>query len=257
MSDFKLFPFLKGKMDKTALVSKCSYRKFYEKNSYYFSKYTVLKDFDIIIDSFSLIKSTIVLKGVINKTQIEESSALYKEANLNLVSTNKAIHSRMPHFEVGDDKIYVPFFSLVVNRHYDKKLSSLLKAPFSALSTDFEEEIVDPFFTYGYKPFDSDFTNLLKVGEGKNKEDAAFYSIELETVFIVDNQGTLEMSFPIYDSKIVDKRKDHLIPSLVTLMSFYFDYDKEGFIDSLYNFHLISFDLYQEILEKEGMKDVK
>jgi len=255
MNNFKLFPFLISRMDKSILLQECDDKSYYDEYSSLFNKYPYFKDYNKISDPFSLIKSVIVLKGLVNKTTIEETSSLYMETNLALKMTYEAIHSRLPFFSKGKDRIYIPFFSEVCNRPYDKKLSSLFKQPFSLLKGDFSDEIKDPFFTYGYQIFDSLFSNLIKVGEDASKENAAFYSIDLETVFVISNQGTLEQMIPLFDKDLSDKRKDHLIPNLINTMKFYFDLNKEGFIDSLYNYHFISNKLYQEIVRKEAEKD--
>lgn len=248
---FRLFPYLNLRIDKTGLVAKSNYKATYAENSFLFSKYPILRNYDVVATPFSLIKATIILQALKNKIQIEDTSALYMEANLKSKITNQAVHSRLAYFTDDKERIFVPFFSRVCNRPYDQNLTALLKPPFNSLATNFQNQLIDPFYTYGHKLFDSLYTDLIRVGESKDKTEAAFYSVDLEMIFVIDDQGTLEETIPIFDSQLLDKRKDHLIPSICQLMDNYFKLNKNGFIDDLFNLHLISLKLYQDIVSKE------
>jgi hypothetical protein len=133
----------------------------------------------------------------------------------------------------------------------------LLKPPYSLLKTDFERELIDPFDAYGAGLFDSLYTDLIKVATAPEQNLTAFYSLEMETVFVVDEQGRLEEEIRLFDTREIDRRKDHLFNRLKTLMSFYFSSDRDGFIDSLFNLHFISEASYQYILRKEARKEEK
>jgi hypothetical protein len=256
MSKFELFPYLRSKIDKTHSFPDSSYKKFYDENMHLFAGAPSLKKFDNIMDGFSLIKASIVLEGLSNKTKIETAASLYQEANLSSASSYSAIHERLPYYELPDGKrIYVPFFTEVFNRPYDKRLKSLLKPPFVILKNDFDSETIDPFFHYGYDLFDSKFTDLIKVAVSSKKDLAAFYSIDLETVFVITDQGTLEETIPLFDTPLIDRRKDHLFSRLEILMDFYFDSDKDSFIDSLFNLHFITQKTYQYIIDHEDRKE--
>ena len=248
---FRLFPYLNFKIDKTGLIAKSNYKAFYAENSFMFSKYPVLRNYDVVATPFSLIEATIILQGLKNKIQIEQTSALYMEANLRSKMTNQAVHSRLAYFYDGKERIFVPFFSRVCNRPYDQNLPSLLKPPFNSLATNFQDQLIDPFYAYGYKIFNSLYTDLIMVGESEDQTEKAFYSVDLEMIFVIDDQGTLEETIPIFDGQIIDKRKDHLLSSVCQLMDAYFSLDKNRFIDDLFNFHLISLNLYQDLLTKE------
>jgi hypothetical protein len=255
MSAFRLFPFLRWKIDKSFALANSSYKRYYDEHVSLFDLCPELKKYDLMNEPFALIKASIVLKGLQSKKLIEDSAELYQETNLSLAATYNTIHERLPYMEEDGEKIFLPFFSPVYNRPYDRKLSSLLKPPFSLLRTNFGHECIDPFNTYGFRLFDSFFTDLILIGKSSDQGLAAFYSIDLETVFVIDDQGTLEEMIPLFDTPLIDRRKDHLFPRLQTLMGFYFSMDKESFIDSLFNLHFISQKTYQFILESEGKKE--
>lgn len=256
MVKFQLFQYLRWKNDKSNLLSNTHYKRYYDQKAHLFSKYPGLAKYDDISSDFALIKAVIILKALNNKMKIEEDTYLYQEADLSTKEAIYTIHDRLPYYETDRGvRIYVPFFTEIYNKCYNGKLSSLLIPPYNTLKVDFINETIDPFDYYGYDIFDSYFTNLLYISKSKEGEIAAFYSIELETIYVIDNQGCLEEKIPIFDDELKSKTKDHLIEYLSSLMSFYFDSNKNAFIDCLYNYKLISNKSYQYIVEKESEKE--
>jgi len=258
MAKFQLFQYLRWKNDKSNLLSNTHYKRYYDKKAHLFSKHPGLAKYDDISSDFGLIKAVIILKALNNKMKIEEDTYLYQEADLSTKEAINTIHDRLPYYKTDKNVcIYVPFFTEIYNKCYNDELNSLLIPPYNTLKVDFINETIDPFDYYGYGIFDSYFTNLLYISKSKDGENAAFYSIELETIYVIDNQGCLEEKIPIFDDELKSKNKDHLIEYLSSLMEFYFDSNKDAFIDCLYNYKLISKKSYQYIVEKENEKDVR
>lgn len=256
MSKFKVFSYLRWKNDKSGLLANSFYKRYYDKKAYLLSRYAHLDKFDTPVTDFGLIKTVIVIRGLENKLKVDEEVDLYREADLTTMDSIDTIHERLPYFQKSPgSKIYVPFFSELYNKCYDTRLSLLLIPPYNTLKSDFANEIVDPFDYYGYELFNSYFSNLIYLCKSSQEELAAFYSIELETIFVIDNQGCLEERIPIFDEDLPYKSKDHLIGHLQSLMKLYFQDDREAFIDSLYNYKLISQKIYDYILMKENKKN--
>jgi len=256
MNKFQLFSYLMWKNDKSHLLANTYYKRYYDKHAYLLSRYSELNKFEDSTTDFGLIKTVIVIRGLENKIKIDEDVDLYKEADLSSEEAIETIHERLPYLQrENDSRIYVPFFSELYNKCYGEKLSMLLVSPYNILKTDFANEIVDPFDYYGYDIFNSYFSNLIYLCKTPQGELAAFYSVELETIYVIDNQGCLEEKIPLFDDDLPYKAKDHLIGHLQSLMKLYFEDNKEAFIDNLYNFKLISSKTYDYILMKENTKN--
>lgn len=249
-----LFPYLRYKCDKTSLMAKSSYKKYYDANIYMITDYPELRIYDKVNSPFSLIRICIILQGIKNKINIEKEVELYKNIDLNTSIAYNSIHNRLPYLNYDNIKIYIPFFSPTINKAYDKELVSLLNLPFSSLKNEHEVASINPFFTYGYKLFDSYFSNLVLIKVQDNFSSAAFYSIEMEILFIVSDQGTLLEQINLFNSKTIDKRKDHLFDRLSKLVDFYFNNDKDGFINCLESEHFISTQTMSYIKQQEGIK---
>ncbi|MDD4532519.1 MAG: hypothetical protein PHW22_03705 [Bacilli bacterium] len=258
MNKFRLFSYLRWKNDKSNLLANTSDKRYYDKHSYLLSRYSGLDKYDDALSDFGLIKTVIVLRSLENKIKIDEGVDLYQEANLSSREADDTIHGCLPFLRRKNGmRIYVPFFSELYNKCYDKKLSLLLIPPYNTLKTDFGSEIVNPFDYYGFELFKSSFSNLIYLCQSSQNELAAFYSVELETIYVIDNQGCLEEKIPIFDDYLSYRAKDHLVGRLQSLMKLYFDDDREAFIDSLYNFKLLSCRTYNYILMKENINNGK
>jgi hypothetical protein len=253
MADFLLFPYLRSKCDKSELLAVSFLKKFVDSHQVAFSPCLFLRDFITgSSPAFSLLQSAILIRGIQNKKKIEEDASLYQATDLQNPSIVQAIHKRMPFMRLADgEKIFVPFLSPMLNRPYDTRLESLLKPPFQLLKKDFTHEAQDPFDTYGYALYGSAFSSLIPVCLSPDRRQEAFYSIELETVFIIDGQGREDEEICLFDAKTIDRRKDHLFNRLAVLLPFYFANDREGFVDSLYNLHFVTQGAYEEIIQGE------
>lgn len=258
---FKLFPFLEWYNVKK--YSDSFEKRLYDDHLDFFSTYGFLSNYNSMTNSFELIKAAVIIQSIMNKNKIERETELYTDIELNKQSRNVVIHSRLPYFEYEGTKIYVPFFTREFNIHYDTELDSLTRSPFITLQDDFESSVVDPFDTYGFNVFDSNFTRLIKIDEYEDEHVAVFYHIGFETIYVINNQGGCDVRIPIFDSDLKKRNHYDLFKRVSRLMKYYFDDDRKGFIESLKNEELISEHLYEEILRgtakinKKRVKRVK
>lgn len=132
-----------------------------------------------------MIKTIVVLEGLNNKRKIENEAEIYTEVELSEENRHEVIHKKLPYFEFEDVKIYVPFFSKEFNVHYDTKLDSLTRPPFDSLKEDFDSSVINPFDTYGYKLFDSQFTRLVLIDEYKDEGVAVFTTLVLNLFILL------------------------------------------------------------------------
>ena len=249
MARFNLFSYIKWKNDKHELLSNSSYKQFFDENFHVLEHYPWLNKYMSYESSFDLIKSTIIIKTILNKKQIEMYSQFYSEADLKIESTYNLVHSRLPYFIKDDIRIYVPIFKEMYNERYDRFLGSLLKLPYSSLKDDFEDRTIDCFDYYNCSLFNSSFTKMILISQRDNLQ--AYYDVELETIFIIDDQGVLEQEIPIFDNKCKDKRKSHIFDHVSSLVEAYYNCDKNAFILGLYNYGFISKKAYEFILKQE------
>ena len=105
MARFNLFSYIKWKNDKHELLSNSSYKQFFDENFHVLEHYPWLNKYMSYESSFDLIKSTIIIKTILNKKQIEMYSQFYSEADLKIESTYNLVHSRLPYFIKDDIRI--------------------------------------------------------------------------------------------------------------------------------------------------------
>ena len=253
--NFKLLPFLEWYNIKK--VTDSFEKKYYDEKQALFSRYGFLGRFNDVSTSFGLIKTVTVLQGLENKNKIENEADVFTDIELNEESKNAVIHSRLPCFEVDGVKIYVPFFTRDFNVHYDSKLDSLTRFPFVSLKEDFESSVVDPFDTYGYALFDSEYTRLVKIAEYRQQGAVVFYHISFETVYVINDQGSCDAAIPIFDPDLQYPNRENLFERIAQLMEFYFANDRPGFIRALNSLGLISTSLYDLIIKNSSKKMLK
>lgn len=242
---FNLFDYLDWKIPQK--MSNIYEKQFAEEHQQLFSYYGFLNRYDSDKSSFGLIKKNVIIQALINKKQIEEEAELYSDVELNTQARLDIIHDRLPYFYHGDIKIYVPIFSPSFNKRYDSHVESLSRYPFLSLKNDFESEVIDPFETYNHQLFESTFSRLILIV--KDETCAAYYHVQLRTIFVINSQGSLDHLIPLFDADIKYPNNLDLFPRLKHLMEAYFDYDRDAFVNRLYSDQFISEHLYQEIIK--------
>lgn len=243
MKNFRLFDYLNFK-----IIKKVNDSKIYTYCLENFSKiHNIVKELKLktaVNDVFSLYKTYIVLKAIENKENIETRTGSY-----NLV------HDNMPFIEKNNIKIYVPFFNEDINMYYDTYYEQLNDYPFSELKTDYFKSLIPIFNYYGFDLFDSNFTNLEFLMETKHTK--AFYAEEFETILIISDQGTLDVSIPIFDYSHQPVPFYQIKEKIIELLIHYYSMNRDKFVLTLYNSNFISETLYKQINKLTNERNVK
>ena len=73
----------------------------------------------------------------------------------------------------------------------------------------------------------------------------------METVYIINDNGGLEASIPLFDEKIKHKDKTNLYDRLSVIVKDYYDLDRISFIQHLFDERLISEQLKNDLSHYE------
>lgn len=238
------------------LESKKKKRKaFYNSDEYaYFSlNKSKLKDFTNFpylqknhLNEFDIIRANILLQGLENKENIEsEVDNLSKHFEQGKKVTHEkyilTLRERTigaPYYQDGTIKIFIPFFSKALNSIFYREPEKLLKEPFNGLKVNFSGSLIDPFDTYGADLYNSSFTRLIKVGEKGN--ECAFFHYDTNTIYMINEQGRLDISIVLFDKYIKFPNYNHMLERISPVIEQYFDNNREGFINALFESKFIS-----------------
>lgn len=202
-------------------------------------------------NEFDIFRANILIQGLENKnlfeSEIKNIKAHGKLEHANFVTALRERTIDQPYFEIDGTKIYIPFFSRALNEIYVDEPEKLLKSPYIELTTTYEDASIDPFDTYGYELFNSFFSSLVKVSEGKNI--AAFFNYDMNTVYFINNQGRLDAKLVLFDKYIKRCTFTHMLERIAPVAEAYFNNDKIGMINALKDNNLISPQMHKLLLE--------
>lgn len=213
------------------------------------------KRFSELYDSeeneFDIMRAVILLRGLENKTLFEnEALNIHQHGDIEhgrFVETLKERTIDQPYYQFGDNKIYIPFFSVALNQIYTQEPEKLLSLPYTELQTSFEDACIDPFDTFGAEIFNSYFSSLVKIAS--NKRVTAFYHYDTNTVYMINDQGRLDAKIVLFDKYIKRPVFTHMLERLSPFVESYFNNDRKGMIDNLLNNKLISAKMHKLLLE--------
>ena len=80
------------------------------------------------------------------------------------------------------------------------------------------------------------FNYLIK----EDKTSSAFYDPDFEMVYIINNQGRLDLEISLYDRYLKHVEKHHTLSKIQELVEKFYDNDYHGFVNSLYKNKFIS-----------------
>ena len=207
-----------------------------------FKRFAVLYDNEE--SEFDIIRANILLKGLENKKLFEEEIVNINNhgqmEHANFLTTLRERTIDQPYYEVNNKKIFIPFFSMAINQIYTDEPEKLLILPYKNLMSNFEDATIDPFDTFGADLFNSYFTNLVKICSSPNGRVTAFFNYDMNTIYLVNNQGRLDEKVVLFDKYIKRPQYTHMIERIVPVCEAYFNNDRQGMIDALYNNNLIS-----------------
>ena len=205
-----------------------------------------LNDFLDASSTFGLIKSDIVLGGLLNREKINKRISFFTEEDLHNDNIVSCFFHNLPHFEWEGVDIYIPTYAKLVNDKYRKETWAFKQFPYSALAKSNAINLIDPFEVYGNAPFSSTFTRLVKL-ETHDSDSNAYWHPEFKTLFIIDNQGFLAESIPLCDEKLKHWTGVNLFGRLEALLHDYYANDQKVFLEHMLTFDLISSSLYSEL----------
>lgn len=210
-------------------------------------------------NEFSIMRANIILHGLINKKTIENeiiSLSEYIKAG-HQVDHNKFIATlrekilELPYFDDHRSKIFIPFFTRAVNYIYIQEPEKLLTYPYNVLLDSFENSMSDPFDMYGHQIYNSYFTRLVLVGTSEDNKEAAYFHYDTNTIYFINDQGRLDKRIVLFDKYLKRITTSHMLERIQPVISTYFNYQKEEFIESLYKGKFISSKMLN-ILRKNG-----
>lgn len=229
-----------------------------------FLKYEVFTDFYDVTDDFQLIRANILLQGMENKIQIEETlSALAAQSMLEFKALKhhfvreKLLEKKLdlPYMKDGDNKLFIPFFPRALNIVYYSEPDKLLDYPYDKLKSDFVTSTVDPFETYNDMLFDSFFTKLVRL-QG-DRTSTAYYHYDFQTIYVINKQGTLDVKIPLFDRALHQPNASHIMERIMPVMDAYFANDKKTFIFLLRKKKLISSKMYRRLAKNAHLSSIR
>ena len=208
---------------------------------------------------FRVIQGNILIRSAMNKKLVDDVLNLEYDNSLKVteVSQNEYLRKKLwnsyeknnsPYFSVGKARIYIPLFSIPLNIIYNDQCDKLVEYPYNQLTKNPLTSFVDIFDTYGYKVYDSKFTNLVLIKE--DKTSAAFYSNDFSCIYIINDQGRLDQIIPLYDKYIKHPEMHHIMSKLTDVVDAYYSSSYPTFVFSLYSNGFISKKTYKKMRKR-------
>ncbi len=211
---------------------------------------------------FDIVRANIILRSIINKRKIDDA---YLEASRQYRKNGEIRHDDeakikeyvaevkkdLPCLTLeGGEKIYVPILPKSLNQAYDTHLMRFEEKAYKALQgNNYDMLVVDPFDAYGYKLFDSYFTNWILIRE--YNEVGAFFDYDSLSIYFINSQGRLNAKIALFDRGIGKRNTNHMMDRITPVIDAYFRDDREGLYRELVDNQLISSKLIYKIKADE------
>lgn len=257
------YELLKLKQKKPVSMRGSEEYKFFKKNKYlldFLPRYTSLQKHDG--EFFNIMRANIIIRSYLNKETFQREISILeddyrKNARVNVETFYKSFRNRildLPYFEVGQSRIYFPFFTIAINNLYYKGVDSLLVPPYSDLKHNYLPSIIDAFDTYGYQVYNSRFTRLVFIKANPTKKIAAFYHYDTNSIYFINDEGRLDNQIALMDKWISHPSLSHMLDRINPVIDAYFAMDKMGMVQALYENKLISEKMLNIIKKRKGKK---
>lgn len=259
----RLYAYLIRKAKISRLAQSEEYKFFLSKRSLLL-KYGYATDLYNIEDDFDLIKANILLRALDNKDQIETAlDGFYNESMLEFKSIKHHVirekmrqkDLKLPYLLDGNAKIYVPIFNRTLNLVYREEPDKLLDFPYNKIKADFTASCIDPFETYNFALFDSFFTKLVRL-QG-DKTSCAFYDYDFQTIYIINDQGRLDVRIPLFDKYMHNPNAGHIMERIAPVIDAYYANDKKTFVSTLRKKRLISSKMFRKLTKKTRLVNIR
>ncbi len=242
----RLFELLKTNQKEKRLSDSEEYQ-FFIAQRHLLIDYNVFLDLYNLEDSFSLVKANIIIRSILNKKAIEERLDKYGR---DAIVTHGRIHHHdvrikmlnekidLPSFKENEIDIFVPIFNRAMNYFYAKEPDKLFDYPYDKLIKDFSSSITNPFETYNFSLFDSNFTTLIKLG--RDRTSMAFYHLDYRELLFINQQGGLDVKICLFDRFMDQPDHERIIDRLIPVVNAYFDNNRDELVTQLLKQELIS-----------------
>ena len=215
----------------------------------------IFKRYEELYDSeeneFDIMRANILLQGLENKELFEKEIAnISSHGDMEhgkFVSVLRERTIDQPYLEVDNSRIYIPFLPRAINDIYTNEPEKLLKLPYSDLVDSFENAMIDPFDTYGSELFNSYFSSLVKIKESKHV--TAFFHYDTNTLYFINDQGRLDAKIVLFDKYMRRPAFTHMMERISPVADAFFNNDRTGLIDVLFDNRLISAQMKKILLE--------
>ena len=123
-----------------------------------------------------------------------------------------------------------------------------MKKSYNELLNDFSSSVIDAFETYNYELYDSYFSKMIR--SVSDKTSMAFFNVDDYFIYVIDNQGRLDLIIYTFDKYIPEINVKDFIKRVNNLMTVFYKNDRMEFIKALYMERFISLRTYKKILGK-------
>ena len=242
----KLFNYIARKAKSRTSFEKSEEYRFFLENRHFLTKMPrFLGLYDLDSDPFEVIRANVILQAYLNKSKMEQEVhnlsnyiSVNKKNHAHFIKSFHEIISEQPYFQDGEDKIFIPFFTRSLNQIYHDDPEKLLTYPYNGLVDNFKDTVVDPFDTYGSELYNSHFSRLVKVKQ--EDKETAFFHYDTNTIYFVNEQGRLDGTVVLFDRYLRRPSYSHMLERIRPVVDAYFNFDREGFINALYDNGFIS-----------------
>lgn len=253
-----MFELLRKK--KKIKLSKTNAYKKYDANKKVLSKVKRIYDFHEKDNAFNIVCYNLLIEAIKTKDDVLNMLDKLKtlDASKQKIFLNDYYKNR-PYFSLNEEKIYLPQYFKSLNYVFYNEPLKLENEPYSKIKLDPCFSCYDFFDEYGYKIFNSGFTDLIFLSN--DKTSGAFYHKEFEMIFIINDQGRLDQTIALFDKYKYHVNKDNLIERLKVLVNAYYNSSRIEFVDCLYQQKFISrymrLLLTRNILKRKQKKEEK
>lgn len=242
-----IYNYLKRK--KKIKIHKTNEYFFYEENKKTINKVLSFYDFKDQCEDFTIIRNNILIKAFQTKKHIHELIENEKQSEITEYLSTR------PFLLFESEKVYLPQYSKALNYLYIHETASLKNYPYTKLQEDSTFSCINFFDEYGYDIFNSSFTNLLFIA--KDKTSCAFYCPDFETIYIINDQGTLDNVIYLFDKYLIHCDKSNMLERCQNVVKEYYSNKQVGFIYALWENKLISSHMKNILMRKTSKRTLR
>ena len=213
-------------------------------------------------EPFDIVRANIILRAILNKREIDQTyltvSRLYRkegeirhddEASIKAMLAE--VKKDLPRLTLpSGENIYVPILPKSLNQAYDIHPMRFEEKAYKALlGNSYDMLVVDPFDTYGYRLFDSYFTNWILIREHGGV--GAFFDYDSLSIYFINSQGRCDAKIALFDRGLSKRYTNHMLERIVPVIDAYFRDDRDGLYRELVDNQLISSKLVYKIKSDE------